>query len=117
MINITGKVARQKTIAELIRMQIIFERPLIRRVPPILTRQAKAAAKVYKESGDAFAADAAILSFTPAWKQLLQPHIQRVGVTFGNRIFSAFKHDASLHEYKDEQTVFAKRYTVRSAGG
>lgn len=117
MINITGKLARQKAAAELIRKQIRFERMLIRRIVPLIDRQAKAAARIYRQTGSESDAELAISAFNSKLKNILEVHYKRTGVFFGNDIFNALNksvnpilrwntYAARATEYKDEQSIF-----------
>jgi hypothetical protein len=125
MINVTGKIARQKEAAKLTRQQIRFEWMLIRRIVPLIDRQARAAAKIFRETGSEADAELAISGFGGQLKKLLTRHYKKTGIFFGNEFFRALNgknskftivgghqtqyvdhHTHDIIEYKDEQSIF-----------
>jgi hypothetical protein len=125
MVNLTGKIARQKEVAKMLRQQVRFELMLIRRLVPLIDKQAKAAAKIFKQTGSAVDAELAITGFSNQLEGLLTTHYKKTGVFFGNEFFEALNennpkleqiighhtkyvasHTHDIVEHKDEQSVF-----------
>jgi hypothetical protein len=113
MLNITGAEARQRALVQSIRFRMKYERAFEKRSVPILDRQARAAAKVFKESDDLIATYIAVDAFAPNWIKLFTAHYGKIGEETGKKYFDDLKSDRTYIETKDFDNFFKDfmRYT------
>jgi hypothetical protein len=106
MLNVTGTAARQQALVDSIRLSMRFERSFIQRAVPILDRQARAAANVYKETEDLPATLIAVDAFTQSWEDRYEKHYLLVGEKIGKRFYDDLKSERRYVETKDFESFF-----------